>query len=452
MSVSPYSPYSPYVADDDSEDNEKADEESDDAIFAPCGCGRTFWVSFALCLCCTFTILLMVSCVAGYCVVSMQFNDDYWHDPSVTPPEFPRYSGCNGCSVGTKTDAEIAACAQPCFDLKLVQDWEAFNEAHDWKLVYFPSRAGPAKQSVVNISAWWLPADRSRLPAGMGDYRLVLLHGVASNNNHCGVQMTAFLLRTMGFSVLAPTLRNWGLSGKSATPDIVSWGWDYQYDLLGAWDYAVNDPDMALGGKVPDSHVGLIGFSMGGFVAQIAFGLEPRVPAAYIFSGPHGGLENMVNTYVSYVLGPLSPLVAKPVYWFASLWAGVDLAYELPRKTITDCAPRNPARPVGISNAVNDKSVPIAETGKLLIALGSHPECYDVEQVNTPHEDCNGGNHHVSMWQHTDRMRERLCTFWSAAFSRNASYCGLEELPLYSGSERFLPNRVWYDYTCSSGR
>ena len=39
----------------------------------------------------------------------------------------------------------------------------------------------------------------------------------------------------------------------------------------------MGDPDGLLGGSVPPSSVGLMGFSMGGFIASTAFGMERRV-------------------------------------------------------------------------------------------------------------------------------------------------------------------------------
>ena len=54
---------------------------------------------------------------------------------------------------------------------------------HGFKLVYFPSRKGPNGEPPVNISAWWLPA-ASR--PGDSSPRIVAMHGLASNNNHCG--------------------------------------------------------------------------------------------------------------------------------------------------------------------------------------------------------------------------------------------------------------------------
>jgi len=49
-------------------------------------------------------------------------------------------------------------------------------------MVYFPSRPGPHGEPAVNISAWWLPAPEGKAPRP----RIVAMHGLASNNNHCG--------------------------------------------------------------------------------------------------------------------------------------------------------------------------------------------------------------------------------------------------------------------------
>lgn len=40
------------------------------------------------------------------------------------------------------------------------------------------------------------------------------------------VQMTCFHLRSLGYSCLTPSARDFGLSGASTHPDIVTWGFD----------------------------------------------------------------------------------------------------------------------------------------------------------------------------------------------------------------------------------
>lgn len=40
-------------------------------------------------------------------------------DPNITPPEFPRCNSCAGCREGCKSDEELEACIEPCFNLTL---------------------------------------------------------------------------------------------------------------------------------------------------------------------------------------------------------------------------------------------------------------------------------------------------------------------------------------------
>ena len=47
-----------------------------------------------------------------------------------------------------------------------------------------------------------------------------------------GVQATCFLLRELGFSCLAPSARDFGLSGKSSHPNTLTWGYDAWIPLV----------------------------------------------------------------------------------------------------------------------------------------------------------------------------------------------------------------------------
>merc|ERR1739848_773185 len=74
----------------------------------------------------------------------------------------------------------------------------------------------------------------------------------------------------MGFSVLLNNIRGVGYS-ENTTAGITTWGYAYHFDLLGAWDYLKQDPDSILGGQLPASKVGIMGFSMGAFITLNAF-------------------------------------------------------------------------------------------------------------------------------------------------------------------------------------
>eukprot|EP00931_Biecheleriopsis_adriatica_P043710 TRINITY_DN24976_c0_g1_i1.p1 TRINITY_DN24976_c0_g1~~TRINITY_DN24976_c0_g1_i1.p1 ORF type:complete len:575 (+),score=99.70 TRINITY_DN24976_c0_g1_i1:20-1744(+) len=410
------------------EEEEVSASSSEDESFAAkvCSCACC---SARCCGCaCVLVSLLVLASVGlllvhvGQIQVTRLSNDDSWHDASITPPDFPRYMGCGACKAGKKTDEEIKRCAEPCFSLEYVKDWETFAKAHDWKLVFFPSRPGPAGQPAVNISAWWLPADTSRLPAGQVPPRIVALHGLASNNNHCGVQSTCYLLRTMGFSCLTPTVRDYGLSGKSSHPLTQTWGYDYHYDLLGAWDYARLDPDGVLGGSLDAGQVGIMGFSRGGYDAAIAFGLDKRIPGAWLESAPFTGLYGMIDANIRPYAGPLTSLLCDTVYQSSTVFAGQYTVDEMkPLELLANCT--GPQRKLMLSQGQMDKVVPVSETMEAALYLSSLTDCYEVK-IFTPPSTCDGDTHHTFMWQFPDTGRHELCSFWSGVFGRDVSLCG----------------------------
>lgn len=244
--------------------------------------------------------------------------------------------------------------------------------------------------------------------------------------------MTCYLLRLMGFSCLAPSIRDYGLSGSSAHPEITTWGWDEQFDLLGAWDYAVADPDGLLGGALPDSQVGLMGFSKGAYVTSNAFALETRVPAAWIDSGPAEGLYSMIKAVIHPYLYFLTPIVAYPVYFMADYASGNRLDKYQPLDLLRYCWP--PTRKVAVAFASNDDTVPPSQNDALLHTLAGLPECYKVALLYTPDEECNGFKHHVHPFQRTEQFGHQLCEFWSTAFNQNMDTCGLDSLPLFHDS------------------
>lgn len=385
------------------------------------------------CICsgCT-TVFIIKACLlmwVGYHLTSKADNEDSWHKGSITPPEFPRMMGCGSCMPGNKTDEQIKKCVSPCFHLDYVLEWENFAKTHPWKLVYFPSRKGPQGEPPVNISAWWLPGDTSRLPPGAISPRIVVVHGLASNNNHCGVQATCYLLRTMGFSCLTPSVRDYGLSGQSTHPSWISWGYDYQMDVLGAWDYAVQDPDGVLGGALSESQVGIQGFSRGALDVANAFALEDRIPAAWVDSAPYTSLYGMVDAFVRPYAGFLTDAVVKPVWESAYMFTGgkVDtfLPWDLLSNASKDCSGKKP-RPLQITQDMEDTMVPINE-GLTAIKRLSSNNCYDVTAYNPP-ANCFGDKHHTYMWVFPDDARTRLCNFWSKVFSRDVKLCALDKL------------------------
>jgi len=390
--------------------------------------------------CGLFLILLGVVVFVGRNLVSLSAQGSVnAQRAQTTPAEFPHYNSCGGCEEGNKSDDDLRQCIHPCYNLSFVLSWERYNKDHEFRLVYFPSRAGPRGEVPVNISAWWLPAPpRGGKPAP----RIVAMHGVGANCNHCGVQSTCYLLRSMGFSCLTPSARDAGLSGPSSHPDILSWGYDYHLDTLGGWDYAVEDPDGLLGGPLPADQVGIMGFSKGAYETAIALGLEQRIPGAWLDSGPYAGLFGMiVSTVAPYVGSFFGDILARGVFASATFFSGGRVDVFDPLKLLSNCTAGEKKRQVLVAHGTLDDTVPTRYSAMAIEVLSGEPRCYEV-RTYTPPAYCNGASHHQEMWEFPDDTRHKLCSFWSRTFDRDPALCGLGKLPsfqVWEPSDRLPP-------------
>ncbi|CAJ1406734.1 unnamed protein product [Effrenium voratum] len=135
---------------------------------------------------------------------------------------------------------------------------EGYNRQRGFRKVSFVTRRETQAQ------AWCLPSQ--------GPARVVIVHGRKLNGLSSSAQAAGYFLRLMNVSALI-------VSDLTAARDNLSDWLADDLTVLGAWDYAVSDPDGFLGGPVDPQQVAVMGFDFGGFSAQRAFGLEPRIPA-----------------------------------------------------------------------------------------------------------------------------------------------------------------------------
>lgn len=252
-----------------------------------------------------------------------------------------------------------------------------------------------------------------------------------------------YLLREMGFSCLAVSARGFGYSGQSKKhPHMETWGFDDFLDGLGAWDFAVNDPDNALTdaenmteGPMDPSQVGIMGFSKGAFTASIAFGLEKRIPAAWIDSGPFQGIEGVMSSFIDDFIPPgLNPArgaLAHLLMWWMNRQSHVENFKYYPSKALKEqCDTTTQPRPVLVAHDQLDKGVPPASSAALVQFLGGLPRCFSAFTYNA-YGNCAGDAHHEEMWMNPETTRQKACAFWSHAFKRNASLCRLADMPTY---------------------
>jgi len=419
--------------------------------------GCVHWLFITLTAGCCFAVAFCLICCFIGLFIAIQVterNDNLWAEdmtdcgrtsycgagqgPLLTPGNMTRYIAYAGCRKGWKSDEDFDRCGADCFSSKLPAAMEQFNEKMPYFLVSFPSRAGPAGQEVVNITAWVLPANTTGLPPSeLLAPRVVVQHGDNSNFNSRKVQTMGYYMRSMGFSVIIPNLRGHGTSGSSTTSHKTTWGWEYPYDLLAAWDYAVNDTEALFGGRVPPERVGCLGESMGAFVCSTAFGMEPQMGGAWVDSGVFDPYMVLYSVPVIAGMGfsgsPNSVAVfASFLAKFTRFWdwrlCGVDLAFNTPMKT-WPTANTTGHRRVMVVHSYLDNFVPIEESFDLMALAGVLLDKYTLDGVILPPSKCNGDFHTETFIAYAERYRSEMCRFWSGVFNRSVALCRLHHLP-----------------------
>lgn len=336
------------------------------------------------------------------------------------PDNLTTYLQWPGCAAGPKSTWQLQQCAStPCGGAKLLQVMANFNGKHPARLVHFPSRPGPDGQNAVNLTAWWMPP-----PVAAGSEqqpRILVQHGYGGNFNDWSVQLVAFMLRSLGYGVLATNLRNHGSSDRFGS-GYCTWGWAQPYDVLGAWDFAVIDPTGELGGALPPEKVGMLGLSMGGFLTSIAFGMEERVPAAWVDSGVFDPKLLMLATlqrYLGPLEWPLAPISLELAWRFAQWWSGAsDLDYNSPKVTLSSGG-NSKKRPVALVYNFQDTLVTMEEErayGRLFEGMRDRYEVLEILRSST----CGGETHLVNALRYPEEYKDALFSFWGLAFGGDA--------------------------------
>jgi alpha-beta hydrolase superfamily lysophospholipase len=129
-------------------------------------------------------------------------------------------------------------------------------------------------------------------------------------------------------------------------------------DLLGAWDYAVADPDGDLGSTSTAEKVGIMGVSMGGFIASTAFGMEPKVPGLWVDAAVFD-LQSQVQFGIAAAapIPGLSSLLGPLAMWFANSFAGVDIDLHNPAATLPQKKDSEVKRPVAVMQGLTEDLV-----------------------------------------------------------------------------------------------
>mmetsp|Transcript_145476 Transcript_145476/g.405458 ORF Transcript_145476/g.405458 Transcript_145476/m.405458 type:complete len:454 (+) Transcript_145476:103-1464(+) len=322
----------------------------------------------------------------------------------ITPVNVSEYEWWPGCD-GPVDD--FTNCGAACCDCNLVEAFRAYNSQINFTAIQFRSRRGGHGQEGVSLRAWWLPAE--------GDFGtapvVVLQHGVSGSINDMHVQLAAFLIRSVGFSVLLPSLRGHDPLKCSQGQSSGTWGLeDYPLDTLGAWDYVVSDPAGLLGGRRPPRSVGLMGLSLGGFVAATAFGLERRVPALWMDGAPWDPLDLLATCNNR---GALAASFRRPACALVGLSAGLGSRRNTPWRTL----PSGPAsnRPVMVMHGQGDIVAPKSSAERYIELFTQQRGQYKVSARFDLDGVCQEQSHNMLPWLHPMAYRSALCDFWSSA-------------------------------------
>lgn len=317
---------------------------------------------------------------------------------------------------------DLSNCNGACVGRIMLRDFSSFNRRYGGKLVSYTSRPAEGIET-IQLTGWWLPAPKHNAQTP----RIVIQHGFTTNSNYHRAMFFAYQLRKLGFSVLSNNLRDHCYSGDSKER-LVQWGHAYPYDTLGAWDYAVNDPDNIMGGALDPSKVGVLGFSMGAFITSIIFGLEGRVPAVWLDSPPFtpksGFLIGFHKALQDMGIGFFSGLVVDDVWNSIEAAAkshGVDINLNIPANSL----PKGPdaKRPVFLVGNEDDTWVPFSDVAKMTSLLNSFPEKYNLVEAWELKGKCNGEDHCEDHIRIPEEYEDKLCGFWSAVFGLDKHLC-----------------------------
>lgn len=123
-----------------------------------------------------------------------------------------------------------------------------------------------SRDDEANLSGWYVPAEDS-------DAAIIIVHGVDDCKQRSFTLTAAGMLHNAGYNVLLIDLRNHGES--EVTTGRHAGGTDELYDVLGAWDWLVEER-----GFEPPS-IGVMGFSLGAATSIMAAGEERQIAAVW---------------------------------------------------------------------------------------------------------------------------------------------------------------------------
>lgn len=210
-----------------------------------------------------------------------------------------------------------------------VDDFSAFFMPV-YKEVRFPSR-----QPDLQISGWYVESDPSE-PV------IIVVDGLGGCKYAQAALVPAGILWHNGFNILIIDLR--GTGDSDATHGYSSIGNKEYQDILGAWDWLVQEKGFA-----PD-RVGILGNSLGAAAVLFAFQHEPRI-AAIALNSPFANLPQIIREEMQNNGYP--GLLAPAAIWMGRMVSGDNLVEHNPVDALLSAG----ERPVWILHSTGDTRV-----------------------------------------------------------------------------------------------
>lgn len=250
--------------------------------------------------------------------------------------------------------------------------------------VSFPSRNTPN----ITIDAWFVPVENSAdAPV------VILVHGLGSCKGSEHILTAAGMLHRNGFNTLMIDLRDHGDS--TVEDGRFAGGTDEYLDVLGAWDWLVNERGFA------PERIGLFGQSLGAATVMIATGVEQRVAAVWEDSS-YGDINVAIQAELTRYGFPT---------FFAS--SATVMGQVLANDNIGQYSPLEAARnlngrPIYITHGTADTRLVVQYAYDLAEAVnstGGYVEPWIVE----------GATHVQAIFLQPDEYERRMVEFFSAA-------------------------------------
>jgi len=256
-----------------------------------------------------------------------------------------------------------------------------------YQTVNFPARNSPD----VNISAWYIPA----VNAPQSAPTVIVVHGLTSCRREASLLMSASILHRAGFNVLLPDLNDHGDSDN--VDGRFSAGIREHLDVLGGFDWLVAEAD------IDPNRIGVMGFSLGGGTAAIAFSQEPRLMALWT-DASFADLEKTVAYELKQEYG-LPAFLAGSAVMMGQAIDGVDISLYSPLEAFGSA---RTGRPVYLVHGTADERISVDFAYDLTAAVQATDPSFTPWLVE-------GAKHTESLFLYPTEYETRLVTFFSAA-------------------------------------